>query len=53
MKYLMSRFGGLSLAILILLSGGKKKTGFESMKWPYLTNYTGGETRVNFRWGAN
>ena len=41
------------IAILILLGAHIYKTGFESMKWAYLANHTGGETRVNFRWGAD
>ena len=41
------------IAILILLGAHIYKTGFELMKWAYLAYNTGGETRVNFRWGAN
>ena len=41
------------IAILILLGAAIYKTGFQLMKWAYLANHTGGETRVNFRWGAN
>ena len=41
------------VAILILLGAHIYKTWFQLMKWAYLANHTGGETRVNFRWGAN
>jgi len=41
------------IAILILLGALIYKTGFESMKWPYLTNHTGGNARLSFRWGAD
>lgn len=41
------------IAILILLGALIYKTGFESIKLAYLANHTGGETRVNFRWGAD
>ena len=41
------------IAILILLGAHLYKTWFESMKWPYLTNHTGGDTRLSCRWGAD
>ncbi|MDG1309651.1 MAG: hypothetical protein P8P13_04035 [Flavobacteriaceae bacterium] len=41
------------IAILILLGAAIYKTGFQLMKWAYLTNYTGGDTRLSFSWGAD
>ena len=48
-----NKIGSKLIAILILLGALIYKTGFQLMKWAYLNNNTGGETRLNFRWGAN